>query len=50
LEVGDQIVYLLKITPCGGILSIGTHAQDFIIDGIMTYSINRMTRLVNSGL
>jgi hypothetical protein len=51
VEVGDQIVHWLKMTPYGGtLLIIGTHAWNFIIDGIMAYSINRMTKLVDSGI
>ena len=34
LEVGGQVVYFVKITPYGGILEIGTHARNFIVDGI----------------
>ena len=34
LEVGGQIVYFVNITPWGGILIIGKHARNFIVDGI----------------
>ena len=33
-KLATQIAYLVKITPDGGILIIGTHARNFIIDGI----------------
>ena len=34
LEVGYQIIYLVvKITPYGGTLVIGTHSQNLIVDG-----------------
>ena len=47
LEVGGQVVYFVKITPYGGILEIGTHAQNFIVDGIYDLVTYQGTKLVD---
>ena len=44
-KLATQIAYFVKITRDGGILIIGTHAQNFIIDGnydlVVIYKQNR---------